>query len=191
MDAAASALRHWHRPRSAPVSGAHHASIAPYGPFRCGNGATVHLAVQNEPQWTRLCEQVLRRPELAVDPRFTTVASRVDHRDELHSELQRTFDGLTAEELLLALDTADVPAARTRDVLGLADHPQLAARDRWREVPTPGGAQARMLRPPVDATHWSWSPTPVPRLGQHTGEVLRWLGYDDQSARELHEKGVV
>ncbi|MCP3800924.1 CoA transferase [Allokutzneria sp. A3M-2-11 16] len=177
--------------RIPPRAGAHHASIAPYGPFRCGDGGTVHLAVQNEPQWTRLCERVLNRADLAIDPRFTTVASRVEHRQALHAELHTVFDGMTAEGLLAALDAADVPAARTRDVLGLAEHPQLAARDRWREVPVPGGASPRMLRPPVDATHWSWSPAPVPRLGQHTGAILSWLGYDEGRARKLREKGAV
>ncbi|GAA4017233.1 CoA transferase [Allokutzneria multivorans] len=176
--------------RIPPRSGAHHASIAPYGPFRCGDDGTVHLAVQNEPQWTRLCARVLNRPELATDPRFTSVASRVEHREALHAELLSVFAGMTAEDVLAALDAADVPASRTRDVLGLAEHPQLAARERWHEVPAPG-ANPRMLRPPVDATQWSWSPTAIPRLGQHTDAILSWLGYDERSARKLREKGAV
>ncbi|SHF44580.1 CaiB/BaiF CoA transferase family protein [Streptoalloteichus hindustanus] len=169
----------------APRSGAHHASIAPYGPFRCADGGTVHLAVQNEPQWRRLCVDVLGRPELADDPRFRAVTDRVANRPALHAELQPVFDRMTAEALLAALDAADVPASRTRDVLGLAEHPQLAARDRWRRVPVPGAEPVPMLTPPVSAEAWEWDPAAVPALGEHTDAILTWLGYTAEEIREL------
>lgn len=162
--------------------GAHHPTIAPYGPFRCGDGGTVHLAVQNEPQWQRLCADVLGRPALATDPRFGTVSDRVRRRDELHVELQEAFDAMTADDLLAALDAADVPAARTRRVLELLSHPQTVSRDRVCSVQVPGGSVS-MLRPPVDA--WEWSSGAVPALGAHTDPVLRWLGFTDSEVAEV------
>ncbi len=165
--------------RAAPRHGAHHPSIAPYGPFPCGDGA-VHLAVQNDPQWRRLCADVLDREALAGDPRFGTVADRVRHRAELHAELD--FGAWTADDLLAALDAADVPAARTRSVTELPDHPQLVARDRRHEVAVPGGS-VTMLQPPVDG--WDWSPGAVPALGEHTDHVLRTLGYSTAEIVEL------
>ncbi len=158
---------------AAPRSGAHHPSIAPYGPFPCRDGA-VHLAVQNDPQWRRLCAEVLDRAALADDPRFGTVADRVRHRAELHAELD--FRTWAAADLLAALDAADVPAARTRAVTELLDHPQLVARDRRHDVAVPGGS-AVMLRPPVDSDTWGWTPGAVPARGEHTEHVLRTLGY--------------
>ncbi|QFZ17207.1 CaiB/BaiF CoA transferase family protein [Saccharothrix syringae] len=158
---------------AAPRTGAHHPSIAPYGPFPCADG-TVHLAVQNDPQWRRLCA-VLGRPGLADDPRFGTVASRVAHRAELHEALD--FSGWTAGGLLAALDAADVPAARTRDVADLPAHPQLTARGRLTPVPVPGG-EVTALRPPVDSDAWGWEPAPVPAPGEHTERVLRELGVE-------------
>lgn len=163
--------------------GAHHPTIAPYGPFRCADGGTVHLAVQNEPQWRRLCG-VVGRPSLADDPRFATVSDRVANRPALHTELQASFDRLTADALLASLDAADVPAGRTRGVEELPAHPQLQARDRWVDVPVPGDATVPMLRPPVDSDAWTWAANGVPELGQHTEAVLRWLGY---SAKKIHE----
>ncbi|NUT46986.1 MAG: CoA transferase, partial [Saccharothrix sp.] len=160
---------------AAPRTGAHHPSIAPYGPFTCADGA-VHLAVQNDPQWRRLC-LLLDRTDLADDPRFTTVASRVAHREALHAELD--FTGWTAADLLRALDDADVPAARTRGVTDLPTHPQLTARDRRTTIPTPDGGLTA-LRPPVDSTAWTWTPAPVPALGEHTDRVLRELGYSPE-----------
>ncbi|MCK2241170.1 MULTISPECIES: CaiB/BaiF CoA-transferase family protein [unclassified Crossiella] len=173
-----------------PRTGAHHASIAPYGPFRCGDGDSVHLAVQNEGQWRRLCA-VTGQPGLAADPRFGTVADRVARRAELHAELQPAFDRTTAADLLAALDAADVPAARTRTVLDLAEHPQLAVRDRWAQVPVPGGTAVRMLRPPVDDSGSAWAPAPVPDLGQHNDLVLDWLGYHPEEINNLRRNAVI
>ncbi len=56
---------------SAPArSGPHHASIAPYGPVTTKDGEAIYIAIQNPREWTRLCRDVLGRPELATDPRF-------------------------------------------------------------------------------------------------------------------------
>jgi itaconate CoA-transferase len=172
-------------------AGAHHASIAPYGPFRCGDGGTVHVAVQNEPQWRRLCAKVVGRPELAEDPRFTDNPARVRNRDVLHVALRAAFATMTADEALTALDDADVPAARTRDLPDVVDHPQLTARQRWAALPVPGGEPVRLLRPPVDADAWGWTPAPVPAVGEHTEAVLRWLGYSAGQISALRKDGAV
>src|SRR6187551_240512 len=50
-------------------SGASHATIYPYGPFRAGDGKTVMLGLQNEREWKLFCEVVLLQPELAIDAR--------------------------------------------------------------------------------------------------------------------------
>ncbi|GAA3858425.1 CaiB/BaiF CoA-transferase family protein [Saccharothrix violaceirubra] len=163
-----------------PRTGAHHPTIAPYGPYECGDGP-VHLAVQNDGQWRRLCE-VAGRPALADDPRFATIGLRVEHRAALDAELD--FSAWRSSDLLDALDTADVPAALTRDVGRLTEHPQLTARDRVTSVSVPDGS-VTLLRPPVDSTAWDWSPAPVPDLGEHTDRVLEWLGYDHARRRAL------
>ncbi|WP_367131410.1 CaiB/BaiF CoA transferase family protein [Saccharothrix sp. HUAS TT1] len=172
--------------RAAPRTGAHHPSIAPYGPFTCADG-TVHLAVQNEPQWRRLCG-LLGRPELADDPRFTTVSSRVAHRAALHAELD--FTAWTAADLVEALDRADVPAARTRTVADLPEHPQLTTRARQASVAVPGG-EVTVLRPPVDSSGWEWVPGSVPALGEHTEHVLRGLGYTAEQVAALRARSAV
>ncbi|MEU4768142.1 CaiB/BaiF CoA-transferase family protein [Actinosynnema sp. NPDC023794] len=172
--------------QAAPRTGAHHPSIAPYGPFPCADG-TVHLAVQNDPQWRRLCA-LLDRPDLADDPRFTTVTSRVANRPALHAELD--FAPWTTADLLKALDEADVPAALTRGVTELPHHPQLTARDRQTRIPVPGG-EITALRPPVDSTAWHWTPAPVPALGEHTDHVLRGLGYSAERIAELRARAAI
>ncbi|OLR95330.1 CaiB/BaiF CoA transferase family protein [Actinokineospora bangkokensis] len=168
--------------------GAHHPTIAPYGPFPCVDGA-VHLAVQNDGQWRRLCGAVLGDPALADDPRFRTVVDRVRHREALHARLGEHFATVRADDLLAGLDAADVPAARTRGVGELLEHPQLAARGRRTAVPVPGGT-VPALRPPVDADTWGWDPAAVPALGEHTEAVLTWLGRTPEEVARLRARGV-
>ncbi|HUQ59254.1 CaiB/BaiF CoA-transferase family protein [Lentzea sp.] len=165
---------------AAPRSGAHHPSIAPYGPVACLDGA-VHLAVQNDGQWQRLCGLI----GLAPQERFATVASRVEHRAELQELLEQAFSDLTAAELLTALDTADVPAALTRPITELPTHPQLGT---WVDVRVPGGT-ARMLPPPVAG--FEWSPGAVPELGEHNDDVLTWLGYSSEEQSSLRVRSVL
>ncbi|RDI19733.1 CaiB/BaiF CoA transferase family protein [Lentzea flaviverrucosa] len=165
---------------AAPRSGAHHPSIAPYGPVACADGA-VHLAVQNDGQWQRLCGLI----GLAPQERFATVASRVEHREELQKLLEQAFSDLTAAELLTTLDAADVPAALTRPITDLPTHPQL---DTWCDVRVPGGT-ARMLPPPVAG--FEWSPGAVPALGEHNQDVLTWLGYSSEELSSLRVRSVL
>jgi crotonobetainyl-CoA:carnitine CoA-transferase CaiB-like acyl-CoA transferase len=55
-----------------PRSGAHHATIVPYGPFKAGDGETVFLSVQNEREFNAFCDRVLKNPALKTDPRFSS-----------------------------------------------------------------------------------------------------------------------
>jgi crotonobetainyl-CoA:carnitine CoA-transferase CaiB-like acyl-CoA transferase len=155
-------------------SGLRHASIAPYGPFRTAD-STVFLGIQNEREWARFCQEVLDRPELAVDLRFATNVDRVEHVDELTVLIEDCFAGRTAEQVVAQLDDAQIACALVRTPRDLLDHPQLAARGRWQPVDTPGGPVAGLLPPVVVAG----SPAvmgEVPALGAHNDALRREFG---------------
>ena len=158
-------------------SGAHHASIAPYGPYDTGEGGTVYLAIQNAREWTRFCETVLEQPALAEDERFRTNPDRVTHREALDEAIADVFSCLTAEQVLARLDTADIASARLGSIGELASHPQFTARDRWREVESSGGPLKALL-PPVVMDGVTPAMTAIPALGQHTDAILGELGFD-------------
>jgi crotonobetainyl-CoA:carnitine CoA-transferase CaiB-like acyl-CoA transferase len=149
---------------------AKHASIAPYGPYRVGDGNTVFLGVQNDREWTRMCEHVLARPELADDPRFIHNEQRVRHDDVLTELLEAAFVRLTAEQVVALLDEVGIACAQLRSPHDLLAHPQLIARDRWRDVTTPGGI-VRALVPPVCVVGQEPAMGAVPRLGQHNDRL--------------------
>src|SRR6185503_20724256 len=95
-----------------PRSGAHHATIVPYGPFRAGDGATVFLSVQNEREFARFCSTVLRQAQLADDARFATAPARLQHREAMHAEIDRIFSRLASDELVERLEQAEIANAR-------------------------------------------------------------------------------
>ncbi|WP_230208995.1 CaiB/BaiF CoA-transferase family protein [Nostocoides sp. HKS02] len=152
-------------------TGARHASISPYGPYECRGGSAVFIGIQNEREWVAFCERILRRPDLILDPRFASNAVRVTHDDELTNIIEEALCLDSADQVMARLDTAGIANAQIRTPAELAGHPQLLARNRWRQVHTPGGP-IRALLPPVSVLGREAPMGPVPALGEHT-ELIR------------------
>jgi itaconate CoA-transferase len=151
-------------------TGARHASISPYGPYQA-RGGEVFIGLQNEREWAVLCERVLSRPDLVTDERFVTNPDRVKHDDELTAIIEGVLASMAPDEVVARLDAAGIASARLRTPAEFAAHPQLAARDRWREAGTPAGP-VRALLPPVTVPGREAAMGAVPALGQHTEAVL-------------------
>ena len=151
-------------------TGARHASISPYGPYQA-RGGEVFIGLQNEREWAVLCDKVLARSDLITDERFATNPDRVKHDDELTAIIEDVLASMTPDEVVARLDAAGIASARLRTPAEFAAHPQLAARDRWREADTPGGP-VRALLPPVTVPGREAAMGAVPALGQHTEAVL-------------------
>lgn len=171
-------------------SGARHAVIAPYGPFAGGDGEVVYLGIQNEREWQAFCTGVLEQPGLATDPRFISNADRVANRDALDVEIEAVFSRMTTTEILERLELARIANARLRTVQQLSDHPQLAARDRWRDIETPAGP-IRATLPPASIGGVEPAMDPVPALGAHTDAILAELGFDAATVAAWHDDGTV
>ncbi|MFO7270621.1 CaiB/BaiF CoA transferase family protein [Sphaerobacter thermophilus] len=171
-------------------SAASHPTIAPYGPYQAGDGAQVHLSIQNEREWVRFCEVVLEQPEVATDPRFATNPDRVANRKALAEVIEAAFGGLSADEVVERLERAGIANARMRTVQEFIDHPQLAARDRWTEIDSPVGP-LRALLPPVVMEGVTPAMGAIPALGAHTDAILATLGYDAAAIARLRDEGVV
>jgi len=157
-------------------TGARHASISPYGPYSAAGGEQLFLGLQNDREWVILCEKILHRPDLVTDTRFRTNPDRVTHDAELTEILEAAFRAIPADQLAAALEEAGIACARLRSPAEFAAHPQLAARDRWRDVGTPGGP-VRALLPPVSMEGREAVMGAVPALGQHTAAIRAELGF--------------
>ena len=173
-----------------PRTGPNHASIAPYGPFRAGDGGSVYLGIQNAREWTRFCRDVLGRGELADDQRFSTNSLRVEHRLALHDVIESAFATLTTGEVAGRLESAGIACARMNSVREFLDHPQLADRDVWRNIGSPSGSLRAMI-PPVRMEDVEPAMGDVPALGQHTDAILEELGVARDTIAAWRNEGAI
>ncbi len=173
-----------------PRSGPDHASIAPYGPFRSREGGDVYLGIQNAREWTRFCADVLRVPDLADDERFRTNSARVEHRVALHEAIEAVFRDLSAPEIIERLEAARIAYARLNSVAEFVEHPQLTARDCWRDIESPVGP-LRALVPPVRMEGVEPVMNAVPSLGQHSQTILEELGFDSDTIARWRKEGTI
>jgi len=169
-----------------PRAGNSHAAIAPYGPFRCGDGKEVILAVQNEREWSRFCDKVLQSPDLKDDTRFVSNPQRVRNRVAAEQMISKVFAGLSAAEAIERLEDAQIAYARLNSVQEFVDHPQLTARGRWSEIASPVGP-LRALVPPVTMEGAEAFMGPIPALGEHTDAILQELGFDSATISAWRE----
>jgi itaconate CoA-transferase len=167
-----------------------HATIAPYELFVSRDGVEICLAIQNAREWVRFCHEVLARPDLAEDPRFRTNPLRVQHRDALHQIIAGIVGRLEAQALGRLLDSAGIAWARRNDVTHFLAHPQLAARDRWRDIDSPAG-RLRALLPPVELTGIAPVMGAVPALGQQNDLILQELGFDRDTIARFRSEGTI
>jgi itaconate CoA-transferase len=136
----------------------------------------VLVAVQNEREWAKLCEEVLQRPDLARDPRFQGNPSRVAHRELVDGAVQEGLAKLSTAEVVERLRQAGVAFGRLNDIAAFAEHPAL----RLTEVELEAG----MVRMPAVPVVWrereeEEDPDPsdpflrirVPKLGEHGAEL--------------------
>ncbi len=168
-----------------PRCGASHATIYPYGPFPTGDGKTVMLGLQNEREWLLFCDKVLLQPALAKDARFESNAKRSAQREPLRALIVAAFSALSSEEVAQRLDDAQIAHAQVNTMHEFWQHPQLAARGRWREIGSPVGPIAALLPP----GNWDDGDgprlDPVPALGEHTDALLAELGYGAEAVAAL------
>ena len=168
-----------------------HASIVPYGPYRC-RGGVIALGVGNDGQFAEFAAAV-GRPEWAADPRFARNPDRVKNRAALDSLIEATLASRTVDEWLSVLLAAGVPSSRINTVAEALAAPQTAAAGMVIEIEHATAGLVRALGIP-----FSFSRTPAavrrppPPLGQHTDEVLAELaGLDAEEIQKLRAAGVV
>ncbi|WP_455373693.1 CaiB/BaiF CoA transferase family protein [Limibacillus halophilus] len=147
--------------------GLKHPTIAPYGAYPCADGKELLISIQNEREWVRLCREVLERPELPEDPRFSDNSARVANRTDLDGIVADCFARRGREENIERLKAAAIAYSRLTDLEDLTQHPQ----NRYVTVETPEGP-VRLLAPAAKVVGEKEEFGPVPALGEQD-ETLR------------------
>ena len=156
-------------------SGMRHATIAPYGPFRAGDGRTIFFGIQNEREWVRFCRIVLQDDALAADQGYGSNPARLARREELEALIETRFSAWTSEALVERLDAAAIANARLNGIEDFLHHPQLHSRKRIRPVASEAGLQETFL-PAITIPGMEPVMGPIPALGEHTDKILAELG---------------
>ncbi|MFJ4781966.1 CaiB/BaiF CoA transferase family protein [Streptomyces sp. NPDC088794] len=159
-------------------------AVAPYGAYRTADGHTVVLGTTNDREWQRLARDLMDRPDLAEDERLRTNPGRVEHRDLLDEEIGAWCARHDLADVQQRADDAGIGNSRYNTPSEVVAHPHLEARDRWREIDTPGGPVPALLPPPVISGYEPMMGA-VPALGEHTEQVLAELGLSAQEIAEL------
>lgn len=175
--------------RQIPRMGLSHASIAPYDAYPTTDGQIL-IGVQNDRGWQTLVRDVFERPDLVDHPRLATNPLRVANRAECDQVVAENTRRFTTGELDALLAEVGVPAAQINDMTGLIEHPQLSARDRWREIDTPAGPISAVL-PPMTFRDVELRMGGVPALGGDTARILGELGFAPEEVTDLTASGVV
>ncbi|MFD1861721.1 CaiB/BaiF CoA transferase family protein [Planococcus chinensis] len=169
-------------------TGASHATIYPYGPFKAGDEKMVFLGIQNEREWARFCEEVLKDAGLAADVRFDSNSKRVANKEALKAIIEDVFKEMESSDIIDLLEEAKIANARLNTMRELGNHPQLDARNRWAEVDSPAG-KLRALIPPVTSDQIETVMNPIPAVGEHTEAILKEFGFDYNQMKPYTEPG--
>jgi crotonobetainyl-CoA:carnitine CoA-transferase CaiB-like acyl-CoA transferase len=178
-----------HEPR--PI-GNENFTAAPSGAFRTADGL-LNIAANKQEQFEALA-RVIGREDLIADPRFAKRDARKRNRAALTVELERALAGRGAAEWEQVLNRIGIPAGRVLTVPQALEQPQVRSRrllQQFADVPgidrsvtlTLAGFKVSEGEPQVSS--------PPPRLGEHTTQVLRALGYNEAEIERFRRDGVV
>ncbi|TDY20338.1 crotonobetainyl-CoA:carnitine CoA-transferase CaiB-like acyl-CoA transferase [Paraburkholderia sp. BL6665CI2N2] len=165
--------------------------IAPSNTYRTEDEGFVVIAGNSDPIFKRLM-QVIGRPDLADDPALARNDGRVQHCAMLDQAITEWTSHHSTDDVLAALERAEVPSGRIYSVADIVADPHYQARDMLLEAQLPGGASVKM---PGIVPKLSDTPGEVrwqgPTLGEHTGSVLSELGFANDEIERLRREGAV
>jgi benzylsuccinate CoA-transferase BbsF subunit len=164
----------------------------PHNVYRCkGDDRWCSIAVYSDEEWKILCN-VIGKPELVEDSRFTSLVNRKKHEEELNEIISKWTENLTPEEVMTKMQSAGVPAGVVENTADMYEDPQLRQRNIFwpmnhseMGVFTHLGQSFELSKTPAQ----QYSPSPL--LGEHTEYICtKMLGMSDEEFINLVQAGV-
>ena len=158
------------------------ASFSPYQVFNAHDGQ-VFIGASTDVFWQKLC-RALEAEELINDERFSTMEKRVSNRKILTKLIENKLQNFKVNSILSKLRKAEVPCADVLDIEGVVNDPHVKARDVISYCDDPNLGQILQTRMPIGDGSL---PNPAPLLGEHNGEILADLGFDEEAIQNFLE----
>ncbi len=180
----------WSTGRIPQPFGSAHRLTAPYQALKTRDGY-INVGANNQRLWARLCNAI-GREELIEDKRFVTNDDRMENREELAEELEKSLAEKSTDEWMEILLEAGFPAGPIYNYKEVFEDPHTLAREMMVEMEHPVEGRVKGLGIPVKL-----SETPgkirraAPLLGEHTEETLMRLGYSKEEIADLRERKVI
>ena len=165
--------------------------IAPSNTYPTADGGYVVIAGNSDPIFKRLMNAI-GRADLGDDPAFAHNDGRAAQSDMLDGAISAWSTQRSIDDVLQALENAEVPAGRIYSVADIVADPHYQARGMILDAQLPGGVETKMpgIVPKLSATpgvvNWQG-----PSLGQHTRDVLTELGLSESAIQRLKDEGIV
>ncbi|PJF21860.1 MAG: CoA transferase [Phototrophicales bacterium] len=160
--------------KNPPRYGNQHQNIVPYQVFHAADGAFV-LAVGNDRQFEALCN-LINRPDLYADSRYSTNPARVINRDSLIETLSNIFKRRSVNDWVDELLRLNIPVGHINTIEEALTDEHIKARGMIESVTLSNGETVPLIHSPL---HLSATPPsiryPPPLLGEHTNEIIQEL----------------
>ncbi|NPV27539.1 MAG: CoA transferase [Firmicutes bacterium] len=169
--------------------GNRHPNGGPYDTYTAKDGY-VAIVASNERLWGSLC-RLMGKPELAIDPKFDSNASRMANVEEMTAIINEWTSQYTVKELVAMLEEARVACSPVYTIPQICADPHIEAREMILEFDHPKCGKIKVPGNPLKFSVTSGAATlPPPIKGQHTVEVLKELGYTEAQIEEMAKSKV-
>ena len=166
--------------------------VVPHNHYQAGDAGWIAIACTNDRMFERLVVDAMRQPRLLAE--FGTMQERIRRRDELDAAVQDWVGKADARTVLARLDAAEVPCGRVNSVRDLFQDPQVRAREKIVEFPSPFGGLLAMagIVPKLSATPGRVESLGPVTPGAHNEEIYCGrLGLSREDLAALGQKGVI
>lgn len=167
-----------------------HPTSAPMGLFQCADGA-VNIGVSGEGQWREFCEAI-ERLDWLERPEFRLNADRVRNRTEINATVQTLFGTQPVSHWVELLNRSNIPCGPVYTVPEMFEDEQVRHLGVAAPVVRADGSTIQVISQPVTLERTPATlQSSAPRIGEHSSEILREVGYSDEEIGALEAEGVI